>query len=180
MSKIYDKIFPKEYDENDIKIYQECVRLSWVKPNHIINAKNFIFDNFLPDAISYISQLNDKKSPIEKCKLIIKVSEVITSTILFNNSGNSGIGVDDNLPFLQYAIIKAQPNRLSSNVKYMDLFLGKDFQTKGIGNLLAQLKLIVEKFNSISYKDFIDIKNEEEFIKLCEKAVVEGERKYSN
>ena len=180
MSKIYDKIFPKEYDENDIKIYQECVRLSWVKPNHIINAKNFIFDNFLPDAISYISQLNDKKSPIEKCKLIIKVSEVITSTILFNNSGNSGIGVDDNLPFLQYAIIKAQPNRLSSNVKYMDLYLGKDFQSKGIGNLLAQLKLIVEKFNSISYKDFIDIKNEEEFIKLCEKAVVEGERKYSN
>ena len=180
MSKIYDKIFPTEYDENDIKIFQTCVRLSWVKPKHIINAKGFIFDNFLPEAISYISKLNDKKSPYEKCKLLIKVSEVIASTILFNDSGNSGIGVDDNLPFLQYAIIKAQPNRLSSNVKYMDLFLGKDFQNRGIGNLLAQLKLVVEKFNYISYKDFIDIKNEEEFNLLCEKAVIEGERKMSN
>ena len=180
MSKIYDKIFPTEYDENDIKIFQTCVRLSWVKPKHIINAKGFIFDNFLPEAISYISKLNDKKSPYEKCKLLIKVSEVIASTILFNDSGNSGIGVDDNLPFLQYAIIKAQPNRLSSNVKYMDLFLGKDFQNRGIGNLLAQLKLVVEKFNYISYKDFIDIKNEEEFNILCEKAVIEGERKMSN
>ena len=122
----------------------------------------------------------EKKSPIDKCKLINKVNEIINSTILFNNSGSSGIGVDDSLPLLQYAIIKAQPNRLSSNVKYMDMFLGKDLQNQGIGNLLAQLKLVVEKFECISYKDFINIKNEEEFNSLCEKAILNVDRKSSN
>jgi hypothetical protein len=180
MSKIYDKMFPKEYDEGDIKIYQMCIKLNWIKPKNMINSKGFIFDNFLPEAISHISKINEKKSPIDKCKLIIKVNEIINSTILFNNSGSSGIGVDDSLPLLQYAIIKAQPNRLSSNVKYMDMFLGKDLQNQGIGNLLAQLKLVVEKFECISYKDFINIKNEEEFNSLCEKAILNVDRKSSN
>ena len=40
------------------------------------------------------------------------------------NGGKGFQGVDDNLPILNYAIIKSKPFQLYSNTKYIELFSG--------------------------------------------------------
>ena len=153
MRKLYDKIYPMQPDCYDIKIFQTCVRLSWIQPHHLIRAKGFIFDNFLKNTVENIQKLDDEKSPIGKCELIKKVIDVINSTIVFNSSGSSGIGIDDSLPFLQYAIIKAQPNRLNSNIRYMNMYVSEELQSQNMGSIIAQLLLVVEKMKEFQYTD---------------------------
>ena len=120
MSKLYDKIFPNEPDLDDIKIYHNSVRLSWIEPINLIGNNNYIFDNFLPETKELLLQLDIEKSPLGKIDCLIEISNKIKNIIQFNN-GSDVIGVDDSLPIFQYAVIKAQPNKFSSNHKYMSI-----------------------------------------------------------
>ena len=176
MRKLYDKIYPLQPDCYDIKIFQTCVRLSWIQPHHLIKAKGFIFDNFLKNTVEIIQKLDDEKSPIGKCELIKKVIDIINSTIVFNSSGSSGIGIDDSLPFLQYAIIKAQPNRLNSNIRYMNMYVSEELQSQNMGSIIAQLLLVVEKMKEFQYTDLIGV-TEEEYVNNCNNVVKNEENK---
>ena len=179
MRKLYDKIYPMQPDCYDIKIFQTCVRLSWIQPHHLIRAKGFIFDNFLKNTVENIQKLDDEKSPIGKCELIKKVIDVINSTIVFNSSGSSGIGIDDSLPFLQYAIIKAQPNRLNSNIRYMNMYVSEELQSQNMGSIIAQLLLVVEKMKEFQYTDLIGV-TEDEYVNNCNNVIKNEEVKYHN
>ena len=176
MRKLYDKIYPLQPDCYDIKIFQTCVRLSWIQPHHLIKAKGFILDNFLKNTVEIIQKLDDEKSPIGKCELIKKVIDIINSTIVFNSSGSSGIGIDDSLPFLQYAIIKAQPNRLNSNIRYMNLYISEELQSQNMGSIIAQLLLVVEKMKEFQYTDLIGV-TEEEYINNCNNVIKSEDNK---
>ena len=75
MSKIYDKIFPKEPSKMDINIYEKVVSLSWIEPRYIIPEKtNYVYDSFLPDIIKNFSLLEKNKSPRIKFKNMSKFS----------------------------------------------------------------------------------------------------------
>ena len=60
-AQLYDKIYSGMAVQDDIKIFQTCVRLSWIQPHHLIRAKGFIFDNFLKNTVENIQKLDDEK-----------------------------------------------------------------------------------------------------------------------
>ena len=67
MQKINDKIFPTFHSDNDGKLHEQCIKLSWTEPkNFIIGKQNYIFDSFLPDVIHNFLKLEEEKSPIKK------------------------------------------------------------------------------------------------------------------
>ena len=51
MNKIYEKIYPLEPLEFDIKIFKISTMLSWVEPKLIV-YKDYIYDNLLPDILN--------------------------------------------------------------------------------------------------------------------------------
>ena len=42
MEKLYDKIFPKEIEKEDLKIFQNCVKCSWIELKHFVREKMII------------------------------------------------------------------------------------------------------------------------------------------
>ena len=74
-------------------------------------------------------------------------------------------GVDDQIPLLNYAFIKAKPQFIYSNCRYIELFLG-NMKTGEKGSLLSKLKLIYEKILSMNYKDLYNI-TETEYDEKC-------------
>ena len=90
----------------------------------------------------------------------MRVSELIQSAIVFS-TGQSDNSVDDALPFFEYAIIKAQPQFLSSNVNYMEMFLDTNLKKTKYGLILTQLHLIVETLINFSYENLIGLSEEE-------------------
>ena len=162
------KVFPREPDTEDQKINNKCVLLSWIEPHHLIPNKNIILNNFVADTTRYINKMQMEKSPIKKIEAMLKVSEIIQSTIVFS-TGNNESGVDDALPFLEYAVIKAAPNYLYSNVNYLENFLDPSLKKAKYGMILTQLHLIVEAIANFECKNLIGV-TPEEYIEYSKEA----------
>jgi hypothetical protein len=173
MEKIYDKIYPFEPDEIDNKIYQNCILLSWVEPKHFLKKKNnYIFDSFLPDVFNYFDKIEKEKSPRKKLLNMSQIFVSIENVVKFNGD-NKDLGVDDQMPILNYGFIKAHPMNISKNCKFMDLFLGAK-RNKLEGNQLAQLQGICTFVEKIKNTDLINV-NIETFTKNCYISSYNGE-----
>ena len=164
MEKIYDKIFPNEPGKEDLQIFQNCDKCSWVELRHFVKGKNdYILENFLPDTIKNFEQINKEKSPRKKLMCVNKIFRCIFNLAQLN--GDMIDGTDDSLPILNYAFIKANPFLIYSNCRFMKLFLGEK-KNKADGHQLSQLIGICMQISEINSKSFFDV-TEEEFNKNC-------------
>ena len=164
MSKIYDKIFPKTNDIDD-KIFSKSFMLSWTEPKHLIPGKtNYVFDSFLPGVIEYFRLIDKKKSPRKKILYMKEIFNSISKVVKFNG-GDENTGVDDQMPILNYAFIKAQPNRIHSNTKLMELYIG-DKGSKEEGSQLMQLIALCNFIVDLTYKNIYNV-TKEEFTRNC-------------
>ena len=168
MSKIYDKIYPIEPYELDNKIFQQSVRLSWVEPKHFIKSKRqFVFGSFLSDVEIFFKSIDSEKSPRKKLLNLIEIFNSIGFLLKFNGAGIEA-GVDDQMPILNYAFVKAHPLRMYSNAKFMELYIG-DRKNKFEGSQLTQLLGICDFIARIKYSELIGV-TQEEFIRKCNEA----------
>ena len=171
MGKIYDKIYPIEPSEEDNKIFQKSVLLSWTKPKHFLKAKKeFVFGSFEKDSLELFKLLDIEKSPRKKFVHLDGIFNSITFLLRFNGKGPD-VGVDDQMPILNYAFIKAQALRMNSNVRFMELYIG-DGKRKREGAQLTQFKGICEFIPKIKNTD-LDGVSQQDFIKRCNEATKE-------
>ena len=126
-----------------------------------------IFDSFLPDVMNYFAKIDQEKSPRKKLENMINIFTSIENVVKFNGE-NKDLGVDDQLPILNYAFIKANPFPIYTNCKFMELFLGqKKYRLEG--NYLTQLFTICKFVENLSAEDLFDI-SEEQFKNNCLKS----------
>ena len=91
----------------------------------------------------------------------------IENVVKFNGD-NKDIGVDDQIPILNYSFIKARPFPMMTNCKYMEIFISsKKFKLEG--NYLTQLFTICKFISDLSANDLLD-DTEEEFKINCTKS----------
>ena len=165
MSKIYNKIFPIDSNEKDKKIDIRCKLLVWTKPKHFIKDKeNYIFDCFLKDAIYHFQRINIEQSPLKKLQAIKEIFYSVYKLVKFNGDDNKA-GVDDLMPILNYAFIKANPERIYSNLKFLELYIG-DLKSKEEGSQLTQLIALCDYINKIKWSNLIGV-TKDAFILKC-------------
>ena len=92
-----------------------------------------------------------------------KIFQSISNVVKFSGGGQTG--VDDTMPILNYAFIKAKPPHMISNCKYMELFIG-DKKNREEGSQLAQLTAICEFAENITPDKLFGI-DDEQFLKRC-------------
>ena len=79
------------------------------------------------------------------------------------------------MPILNYAFVKAQPIRIYSNSKLMELYIG-DMSSKEEGSQLIQLIALCEFIIKLSYENIHGV-TKEEFTKKCNSAAFGKETK---
>ena len=159
MNKIYDKIYPVELSGKDTLIYQNSIRLSWVKPCHFLgDKKQYVLGSFINDINYYFKLLSSEKSTRKKLINFDKIINNISFFYKFNDKKE--IGVDDILPVLTFAIIKVHPFYFDTNIKYMKMYrkLGNFFEE---GNKFEQLGVAIELIINIKYSNLKGITKEE-------------------
>ena len=172
MEKIYEKIYPIEPDPDDNQIFRKCVLLSWVEPKHFLAKKtNYIFDSFLPDVIEFFGKLDTEKSPRVKFIYMKKIFLAINDVLRFNGRDGQA-GVDDQMPILNYSFIKARPQNISSNYKFMNIFIGKN-KNRSEGSQLTQISGICEHVINLTYEQLNGV-TKEEFDEKCKNAQFES------
>ena len=168
MTKLYDKLFPPEPSEEDNKIYQNSILHSWAESKHFIKERpGSIYNSFLPDVIKYIKLIIKEKSPRKKLENMSNVFNAIQRVIEFNG-GKGLLGIDDFIPILTFSLMKAQPYRLNSTIKYAILYNpGKDTGLES--QQLSQLMMASDFLTNLSYEKLLNITKEEYNDKLLRK-----------
>ena len=160
--KLYTKTFPKYTEVEDQKILSKASTLFWVKPINL-NFSGFDFDMILPITTNYFNCLDKQRSPAGKLDIINKMFEIIFNALKYIKGDH--FSHEDILNICEYIIIKAKPEKLYSNLKYLDIYENKDiFDNNKI--YLEYLKGSVEKVLNSNHKSFKGI-SELDFNKKC-------------
>ena len=171
MNKIYKKVYPKEFDNEDYKFLEKTMHLSWVEPNMIIkgNVSLEILDNLLPDIILEFKKLNKAYSPFEKFLCIKKIFDLIIVIIKFNDGiegDEKEIGADDITPYLNFVLIRVCPVNILSDIKFIRLFMKNEGE---IAYYLLNIEMMCKTILESTYKDYN--LSESEFIQKCNEIV---------
>ena len=160
--KIYDKLFPKEPSNDDLTFHYRTLSLSWVEPHHL-NQSKYHFDNFLPITTSYFNLIDNEKSPTAKFEIIDKIFGAIENVL----SINFGEDYDDTdlLSICEYALIRAHPERLYSNISYLQMFISENTSEVRIANL-KYLRTSMNTIKNCKYQNFLGV-TEKEFQEKC-------------
>ena len=160
LTQLYDKLFPSESTKDDIFFYKKCARLSFIKPENIVQDKKLINESLLENSIEYINDIDDKLTPVDKIKNFAKAIEIVQNSITFS-SGKDELGVDDMIKPLAYIMIKSRPKNISSNYQYCELYLNSELSKKQYGVILAQIGLVINIIKTMKYNDLIGVTEEE-------------------
>ena len=164
MAKIYRKIYPNEENAFDLSLQKKIDIYSWIEPNNLIkNNINYNFELVLPDITRYFNSIDIEKSPRKKINNMVNIFSSINKLLTFQNQ--SLIGVDDQMPLLNYIFIKAKPKRIFTNIEFMELYMG-DRIMKSEGNYLVQLKAIRDFTFNLAPNSLLNI-SEKEFYENC-------------
>ena len=171
MNKIYKKIYPREIEYEDSKLFEKTMHLSWVEPNMIIPGDKTLdaLDSILPDILEEFKKLNKATSPYIKLKCVKKIFEYIGVIVKFNDGGEGGnreVGAEDITPVLNYVLIRACPVRIFSDIKFIKYFLKNEGKFEyDFLNVEMMCKNILDS----TYKNFHISENE--YIKKCNEAI---------
>ena len=157
--KLYDKLFPKNSSKLDIKFYNKCCRLDFVKPKNLIKDKNMINENLWKTSMALINEMDNKLTPADKIKSFEKAFGILQNSITFS-SGKNDLGIDDTVSFLIYIILKSKPKNICSNSKYCQLLLNPDLAKRQYGILLTQLEMVKNIIFDMKYTDLIGVTEE--------------------
>ena len=177
MNKIYKKIYPKDLEYNDSKLFEKTMHLSWVQPSMIIpgDYTTDALDNILPEILEQFKNLNQANSPYIKLKYMKKIFEYIAVIVKFNEGGegeNKEVGAEEITPYLNYVLIRACPVRIFSDINFIKLFSKEEIKYDyDFQNVEIMCKNILES----TYKDFHI--SEEEYIKKCNEAINNSKNK---
>ena len=168
MDNLHDKLFPKEPSIDDMKIFQNCFKHIWIELSNLVKEKkNYVFDNYLPDSIYYFNQLEKEKSPRKKISCIKEIFNCIYNLGKFN--GSEVNGADEEMPLLNYSFIKAKPEKIYSNCRYIEIFLKNK---KGLtASQITKLIGICKKMKALDYKDLYNLESMSDYFFNCENAI---------
>ena len=165
MSKIYEKIYPRDYDNDDLLFYYKSISLSWVEPKHLKIPPSININNLILMTNSFFKQMDNEKSPSSKMEVIGNIFNTINSALHFSFGDN--FSTDDIAPIFEYALIKARPERLSSNLKYLEFFLERGSELSDM--YFDFMKNNLESIKEINYTQFFGV-GKEEFLQKCYEA----------
>ena len=160
LHKLFIKLFPENPTKKDIKLYNKCCRLNFIKPEALIKDKKAINEKLWETSIILINELDKKYTPVDKVEKFGKAFGILQNSITFS-SGKNDLGIDDTISILIYVIIKAKPKNLFSNSKYCLLFLNPELSKRMYGILLSQIEMVKNIIYNMKYTDLIGITEEE-------------------
>ena len=146
--KIYKYVYPLAPLPQDKEFYYKTKSLDWITPESFDIPKST--QNQLGLAIYWIRKMDTEKSISNKIKCILNAQTNIANILKFTSGKDKEPGSDETTPIFTYAILKAQPKRIFSNLNYIKCFLDNDSSQSRF--ILTQVEAYITHIMEINYK----------------------------
>jgi hypothetical protein len=148
--QLYEKIFCNMPIKADNNIFENSIRLSWVKPYMLDQSLKQLDDKMVNLMISFINNINNEKSPTNKLREFENIYFIVSNIItLYGYNKNMLINL------LVYIFIRSKPNYLYSSLRYIEIFwmtdIKEEIEKKDF--LVSKIKEVISKIISFSEKD---------------------------
>lgn len=126
MTRLYKTVFGQissEDEDKDLALQGRIRSLNWVTAEHLkidINEKHPEVRDLIDKAITDIIEMDSKRIPKEKLICIVQCSKNIFAVLKVCHG--TPASADEFLSALVYIVLKANPPRLQSNIKYITRF----------------------------------------------------------
>ena len=151
--QLHNKLFPFEPSNIDFLLNKKCQRLSFLKPENVIEKK-IISSNFLNQAIEIVKNIEKQITPNDIIKCIYNCIDFLANCNKFC-FGDSRSGVDDITSPFNYIVIKSNPKNLYSIHKYCSLFMQD--QRGNYGQNLVTFGMMVQAIRTSNFNTYYGI-----------------------
>ena len=156
--------FERKILKEDENFYKKCVSLSWVKPENLYIPEDIIDEFILNNIIDHMKKMDEMRTPEGMLNEFGFAVQMINSSYIFMTVKPAE--ANDLLPIIIYSIIKARPQRMIFNIRFIEFFFDNKDLKGALGYNLIQAKSSIAFINdSINGKSFGI--SEEEFQKRC-------------
>jgi hypothetical protein len=150
--------------KEDESFYKKCVSLSWLKPENLYIPEDIIDEFILNNIIEHMKKMDEMRTPEGMLNEFGFAVQMINSSYIFMTVKPAE--ANDLLPIIIYSIIKARPQRMIFNIRFIEFFFDNKDLKGALGYNLIQAKSSIAFINdSINGKSFGI--SEEEFQKRC-------------
>ena len=155
-AQLYDKLYSGMAVQQDIKIFQKCFTLKWVKPTMLNEKLTYLDEKMTQMMRSFIRNIDEEVSPNNKLREFEKLDLIIKNMITLY-----GYPKDVYLSIMTFAFIKGQPYQLNSSYKYIKMYYSEKLPKKRGSELIEQFEKLLNKITNFSEKDLVGISKEE-------------------
>ena len=155
-AQLYDKIYSGMPVLTDMKIFNKCFTLKWIKPTMLNEKLTYLDEKMTQMMISFIKNIDKEISPNNKLREFEKLHLIISNMITLY-----GYPKDSYLSIMAFAFIKGQPYLLNSTYKYIKMYYSQKLPKKRGTELIEIFTKLLDKINNFSEKDLIGISKED-------------------
>ena len=149
--------------KEDISFHNKCISLSWIEPENLDISNEIVDESIFEKIIFHIKRMDNIRTPEDILNEFGLAVQLINSLYIFMSDKSAE--ANDLLPVIIYLIIKARPERMIFNLKYISFFFDNSNLKGALGYNLIQAKSAVKFINQLGPKE--TKLSEQEFRKKC-------------
>ena len=152
LTKLNDKLYPKIPSIEDNIVYSNCVKYSWLEPQHFFDdGRNFNYEAFLPDIKKIFTRIEKANSPKRKSLFMMNLIRAICAILKF--CGCKEITPGEQLEILSFYFFKVQPKRINSDLEYVKIFENEKDKKEFNMNILLSAYKFIKNFSNKDVKN---------------------------
>ena len=160
------KLYNLPIMDDDKNFYNKCISLSWIKPENLDIPNEIVDESIFESIIYHIKKMDYIRTPEEILNEFGFAVQLINSLYIFMT--DKAAEANDLLPIIIYVMIKARPERMVFNMKFIEFFFDNSNLKGALGYNLIQAKSSIKFIKDLKSSD---IKmDESEFQKNCSEA----------
>lgn len=137
LRKMFSEVYPSWVSRNDADLHKKTLELDWLEPEHLDIPRGEV--SMWQASMSALQRIDICMSPVEKLGCLVAfISKTVN--LLFLYSFKEVVSADNSLPVIIYLLVKAQPQRIHSNINFISKFRHQRRLLADAGFCLSQIQ----------------------------------------
>ncbi|KRX03212.1 Rho GTPase activation protein [Pseudocohnilembus persalinus] len=141
--QIYDKLFPKKSTVKDLSLCIRLQTLDWISYDHLEIDEFNREDSMWEKAAQSLNNIENCRTPTEKLEALQECTNNMADILKLTSKKEEAVGADITTPCMIYILLKAKPQKLPSNLYFINAFANSQSMRTASGFCFTQIRSVM-------------------------------------